>query len=73
MVADVNLHHLGGDNPHAHLLLTMRNLQTTPEGIVEFGLKDTDWNSKDLLLIHRKSWEEITNKYLLPSRFKTID
>ena len=64
MVADVNLHHLGGDNPHAHLLLTMRNLQTTPEGIVEFGLKNTDWNSKDLLLTHRKSWEEITNKYL---------
>ena len=64
MVADVNLHHLDGDNPHAHLLLTMRNLQTTPKGIVEFGLKNTDWNSKDLLLIHRKSWEEITNKYL---------
>ena len=64
MVADVNLHHLDGDNPHAHILLTMRNLQTTPEGIVEFGLKNTDWNSKDLLLTHRKSWEEITNKYL---------
>jgi hypothetical protein len=64
MVADVNLHHLDGDNPHAHILLTMRNLQTTPEGIVKFGLKNTDWNSKDLLLTHRKSWEEITNKYL---------
>jgi MobA/MobL family len=64
MVADVNLHHLDGDNPHAHILLTMRNLQTTPKGIVEFGLKNTDWNSKDLLLTHRKSWEEITNKYL---------
>jgi MobA/MobL family len=64
MVADVNLHHLNGDNPHAHILLTMRNLQTTPEGVVEFGLKNTGWNSKDLLLIHRKSWEEITNKYL---------
>jgi len=64
MVADVNLHHLNGDNPHAHILLTMRNLQTTPEGIVEFGLKNTHWNSKDLLLTHRKSWEEIANKYL---------
>ena len=64
MVADVNLHHLSGDNPHAHILLTMRNLQINPEGVVEFGLKNTDWNSKNLLLIHRKSWEEITNKYL---------
>jgi hypothetical protein len=64
MVADINLHHLDGDNPHAHILLSMRNLQTTPEGTVEFGLKNTDWNSKELLLTHRKSWEEITNKYL---------
>ena len=64
MVADVNLHHLSGDNPHAHILLTMRTLQINPEGVVEFGLKNTDWNSKNLLLIQRKSWEEITNKYL---------
>jgi hypothetical protein len=64
MIADVNLHHLDGDNPHAHILLTMRNLQTSPEGTVEFGLKNTDWNSKDLLITHRKSWEKITNKYL---------
>ena len=64
-VADVNLHHLDGDNPHAHVLLTMRNLQTTPEGIVEFGFKNTDWNRKELLLTHRKSWQEITNKYLV--------
>ena len=64
MVADVNLHHLDGDNPHAHILLTMRDLQTTPDGVVQFGLKNTNWNSKDLLLTQRKSWEEITNKYL---------
>jgi len=64
MIADVNLHHLDGDNPHAHILLTMRDLQTSPEGTVKFGLKNTGWNSKDLLLTHRKSWESITNKYL---------
>ena len=71
MVADVNLHHLDGDNPHAHVLLTMRNLQTTPEGIVEFGLKNTDWNRKKLLLTHRKSWQEITNKYLVAAGSET--
>ena len=64
MVADVNLHHLNGDNPHAHILLTLRNLQTNPEGKVEFGLKNTEWNRRELLLTHRKSWEEITNRYL---------
>jgi MobA/MobL family len=64
MIADINIHHLDGDNPHAHILLSMRNLQTTPEGTVQFGLKNTSWNSKDLLFTHRKNWEEITNKYL---------
>jgi MobA/MobL family len=64
MIADVNLHHLDGDNPHAHILLSMRSLETSPEGLVEFGLKNTDWNRKDFLLTQRKSWEIITNKYL---------
>ena len=65
MVADINLHHLDGENPHAHILLTLRNLQIDPEGKVEFGLKNTDWNRKELLITHRKSWQEITNKYLV--------
>ena len=60
MIADINLHHLNGENPHAHILLTMRNLQTSPEGKIEFGLKNTDWNSKELLLAQRKSWQEVT-------------
>jgi MobA/MobL family len=64
MIADVNLHHLDGDNPHAHILLSMRSLETSPEGLVEFGLKNTDWNRKDFLLTQRRSWEVITNKYL---------
>jgi hypothetical protein len=71
MVADVNLHHLEGNNPHAHILLTMRNLETTPDGLIEFGLKNTDWNSKSLLLEQRKSWEEIANKYLANSGIDT--
>jgi MobA/MobL family len=64
MIADVNLHHLDSSNPHAHILLTMRNLETTPEGTVKFGLKNTDWNSKDLLLTQRKNWEDAANQYL---------
>jgi ATP-dependent exoDNAse (exonuclease V) alpha subunit len=63
MIADINLHHLDGKNPHAHVLLTMRNLQTSPEGEIEFGLKNTDWNNKELLIAQRQNWEEITNRY----------
>jgi MobA/MobL family len=64
MIADINLHHLDGNNPHAHILLSMRSLETSSDGLVEFGLKNTDWNRKDFLLTQRKSWEIITNKYL---------
>ena len=71
MVADVNLHHMDGENPHAHILLTLRNLQINPEGKVEFGLKNTEWNRKKLLLTHRKSWQEITNKYLVAAGSET--
>jgi ATP-dependent exoDNAse (exonuclease V) alpha subunit len=67
MIADLNLHHLDGKNPHAHILLTMRNLQTSPEGEVEFGLKNTDWNNKELLIAQRQNWEEIANRYLAAS------
>jgi len=74
MIADINIHHLDGNNPHAHILLTMRNLQINPEGNIEFGLKNTDWNSKELLLIQRKRWEKISNKYLVTAGSEvTID
>ena len=71
MVADVNLHHLEGNNPHAHILLTMRNLETMPDGGIEFGLKNTDWNSKKILLEQRKTWEEAANKYLASNGLDT--
>ncbi len=64
MIADVNLHHLDGENPHAHILLTMRDLVVNEDGLAEFGLKNTAWNNKDLLVAYRKNWENTTNKYL---------
>src|SRR5215472_9381109 len=42
MVADLNVHWDKG-NPHAHVMLTMREL--TPGG---FGLKATEWNRREL-------------------------
>jgi len=59
MVADINFHHLDGENPHAHILLTMREI--TPEG---FGKKNRSWNQKERLQDWRKSWEQHANQSL---------
>ena len=66
MVADVALHQMGKDNPHAHILLTTREI--TPEG---FGNKNRDWNQKDHLETWRKSWQEHANKALELAGHKT--
>jgi len=63
MVADVNFHDLQSNNPHVHIMLTMRDL-IVANGRVEFGNKNRDWNSKNLLLEQRQSWETLANKYL---------
>ncbi len=59
MVADINFHHLDGENTLAHILLTMREI--TPEG---FGKKNRSWNQKERLQDWRKSWEQHANQSL---------
>ena len=71
MVADVNFHHLQSNNPHAHIMLTMRDLIVT-DGQVQFGNKNRDWNSKDLLVEQRQSWETLTNQYLVEAGYDHI-
>lgn len=56
MVADIAIHHAEGSNPHAHILLTMRDIG--PDG---FGQKNRDWNRKELLNGWRESWEQHAN------------
>lgn len=56
MVADVALHHVKSENPHAHILLTTRDIG--PDG---FGQKNRDWNRKELLEEWRESWERHAN------------
>lgn len=56
MVADVALHADDPNNPHAHILLTMRHLG--PEG---FGAKNRDWNHKDMLVAQREAWARHAN------------
>lgn len=65
MIADINFHHLDGDNPHAHIMVTMRNLKIDERGDVSFGNKNRDWNDKDLLVRNREQWANLANQYLI--------
>ncbi len=59
MVADFSIHRDDPNNPHAHILLTMRRI--SPEG---FGLKERSWNERARLMDWRRDWEEVTNEHL---------
>lgn len=63
MIADVSIHNGlasdGGDQPHAHILLTMRDIEGDT-----FGQKNRDWNDKDKLMNWREAWAEHANRYL---------
>ena len=56
MIADIAIHDKNGTNPHAHIMLTMREL--TPEG---FGGKVRQWNDKASLQKWRTEWEKQAN------------
>lgn len=56
MIADVSFHDQQGDNPHAHILLTTRDI--TPEG---FQQKNREWNRKELLESWREEWSKAAN------------
>ena len=59
MIADVALHLDNPDNPHAHILLTTRDI--TPNG---FGTKRRDWNARSELMEWRAAWAETANQHL---------
>lgn len=59
MVADVAFHHLTGANPHAHILLTLREWNGAG-----FGLKRRDWNERDLCMQWRERWAAHANAAL---------
>ena len=54
MIADINIHEDNQENPHAHILLTTREIN--PAG---FGLKNRDWNKRELVFEQPRSWQEI--------------
>ena len=59
MVADCAIHRDNPNNPHAHVLLTLRRIG--PKG---FGLKERSWNEKSRLQQWRLGWAEVTNHHL---------
>jgi hypothetical protein len=59
MVADIAFHHLHGVNPHAHILLTLRDWRGGA-----FGLKRRDWNDRALCERWRERWAAHANAAL---------
>ena len=59
MVADIGIHRDHAENPHAHVMLTTREI--TPDG---FTTKNRDWNSKEYLKNVREQWANYVNKEL---------
>ncbi len=63
MVADLNVHwdraEDGSPKPHAHVMLTMREVDKTG-----FGQKVRDWNRTDMVTRWRERWAELANARL---------
>ena len=60
MIADVSFHDLNSHNPHAHVMLTLREI--TPDG---FGKKNRSWNEHSLMDEWRSSWAFMSNHALM--------
>jgi Ti-type conjugative transfer relaxase TraA len=68
MIADLNVHwDIGVDGlarPHAHVMLTMREIRSGEDGSAEFGAKVRDWNRTELLTHWREAWADHVNERL---------
>jgi len=59
MIADIAIHRDDKENPHAHVMLTTREI--TVDG---FGPKNRNWNDRGLLEQWREEWANHANKAL---------
>ncbi|WP_206241664.1 Ti-type conjugative transfer relaxase TraA [Novosphingobium terrae] len=68
MIADLNVHwdmgEDGSPKPHAHVMLTMREVRTDENGANTFGAKVRDWNRTELLTHWREAWADHVNQRL---------
>lgn len=59
MIADINIHRDDPNNPHAHIMLTTREISEE-----SFTVKNRDWNNKELLNQWREEWSNHANRAL---------
>ncbi|MBD3732412.1 MAG: Ti-type conjugative transfer relaxase TraA [Sphingopyxis sp.] len=68
MIADLNVHwDVGADGlakPHAHVMLTMREIKIGEDGSAKFGAKVREWNRTELLTHWREAWADHVNERL---------
>ena len=68
MVADLNVHwDIGVDGlakPHAHVMLTMREIVVCADGEAAFGAKVREWNATSLVEQWRERWADHVNQRL---------
>ncbi len=68
MVADLNVHwDIGADGlakPHAHVMLTMREIVVGEDGEAGFGAKVREWNRTELVEQWRERWADHVNARL---------
>ncbi|MED1471749.1 MobQ family relaxase [Bacillus salipaludis] len=83
MIADLSIHRDNEENPHFHVMLTIRpfkedgtwgNKQVKVKEITDGkqqvkGLHTTDWNTKEKLVYWREQWAHYANKYLEKNGF----
>jgi Ti-type conjugative transfer relaxase TraA len=65
MIADLCIHRDNPENPHAHILLTMRCV--SKDG---FGNKNRDWNRVEILKHWRQAWALAANRSLRRAGFR---
>jgi Ti-type conjugative transfer relaxase TraA len=64
MVADLNVHWDNPANPHAHVMLTLREAGVDDNGDSQFGAKARAWNDHALLESWRERWADHVNERL---------
>lgn len=61
MFVDAAIHKINSENPHVHMLCTMRHFDPIS---LKFGKKNRNWNSRDLLEELRSQWSVTVNNVL---------
>jgi len=57
MIADIAIHDKGTGNPHMHILLTTRTVDS--DG---FGLKNREWDKRENVTLWRREWANMQNR-----------